>query len=349
MNTFLIINLIAFIAVTAYGIYLFAKAVSTRVAYMKLGKKSEFDKAVKDGLRDVLVIVFGQTKLLKDKKSGIIHVMMFYGFILVQFGAIDMFIKGLAPGKHLPFGPIYPGFTFFQEIVTLMVLVAVVWAFYRRYIEMLARLKTGWYAGLVLIFIGTLMLSVLFGNAMLQIWQEQGAVWSEPVASAIASVFSFLSPTAAMVLFFIAWWIHTLTILAFLVYIPQSKHAHLIAASVNVFLSKRVPGKLKTMTFDFDDMENEEEMSFGVGKVEDFDQRQMLDFYACVECGRCTDVCPAATSGKMLSPMDIMIKLRDHLTEKGAAVTGRTAWVRSEEHTYELKSRGHFVCILLFE
>src|SRR5699024_6756852 len=79
----------------------------------------------------------------------------------------------------------------------------------------------------------------------------------------------------------------------------------------------------------FDDDTPEEEMAFGVGKVEDFDQRQMLDFYACVECGRCTDVCPAATTGKMLSPMDIMIKLRDHLTEKGAAVTGKSPWVPS--------------------
>src|SRR5690625_1245447 len=70
-------------------------------------------------------------------------------------------------------------------------------------------------------------------------------------------------------------------------------------------------------------------MSFGVGKVEDFDRRQMLDFYACVECGRCTDVCPASGTGKMLSPMDIMIKLRDHLTDKGAAITGKTAWVPS--------------------
>src|SRR5690625_1768083 len=294
---------------------------------MKLGKKTEFDLALKERLLDVWHIVFGQSKLLKDKKSGIIHVMMFYGFILVQFGAIDMFVKGLAPGKHLPFGIFYPGFTFFQELVTLTILIAVVWAFYRRYIEKLVRLKKGFYAGLVLIFIGTLMISVLFGNGMLQIWQGEAATWTEPVASLIALAFGWLSPAAAMVLFFIAWWIHTITILAFLVYIPQSKHAHLIAAPVNVFLSKRVPGKLKTMTFDFDDMENEEEMSFGVGKVEDFDQRQMLDFYACVECGRCTDVCPASNTGKMLSPMDIMIKLRDHLTEKGAAITGKSAWV----------------------
>lgn len=327
MDTFLWINLIAFVAVTAYGIYLFAHVVATRVSFIKLGQKTEFDLALKDRLRDIVVIVFGQSKLLKDKKSGAIHVMFFYGFILVQFGAIDMFVKGLAPGNHLPFGPVYPAFTFFQELVTLTILVAVIWAFYRRYIEKLVRLKRSLYAGLVLIFIGTLMLSVLFGNGMMHIWEGTAATWAEPVASAIAFVFSWLPPSASIVLFFVFWWIHTITILAFLVYVPQSKHAHLIAGPVNVFFSKRVPGKLKTISFDMDEEADEEDISFGVGKVEEFDQLQMIDFYACVECGRCTNVCPAATTGKMLSPMDIMIKLRDHLTEKGAAVTGKTTWV----------------------
>src|SRR5699024_9929910 len=325
--TFLLINLLAFIAVTAYGIYLFARVVATRVSYIKLGKKSEFDRDIKEQIQRVITIVFGQSKLLKDKKSGAIHVMMFYGFILVQFGAIDMFIKGLAPGKHLPFGVFYPGFTFFQELVTLMILVAVVWAFYRRYIEKLVRLKRGFKAGLVLLFIGTLMLSVLLGNGMAILWHGEALTWTEPVASLIAAAFGWLSPTAAAVLFYVFWWIHTVTILAFLVYVQPSKHAHLIAAPINVFLSKLVLGKLKPIDSNIEEEENEDEMSFIVGKVEDFEQHQMIDFYACVECGRCTDVCPASGTGKMLSPMDIMIKVRDHLTEKGAAVTGKSAWV----------------------
>src|SRR5699024_11048313 len=137
-----------------------------------------------------------------------------------------------------------------------------IWAFYRRYIEKLVRLKRGWYAGLVLIFIGTLMLSVLFGNAMLQLCQGEAATWTEPIASSIALLFNWISPTVAMVLFFVSWWIHSVTILAFLVYIPQSKHAHLIAAPVNVFLSKRVPGKLKTISFDMDEDSEEEDFSF---------------------------------------------------------------------------------------
>src|SRR5699024_2307315 len=248
----------------------------------------------------------------------------FYGFILVQFGAIDMFIKGLSPGNHLPLGSIYPGFTFFQEIVTLMILVAVVWAFYRRYIEKLERLKRNFKASIVLIFIATLMVTVLFGNGMTLIWNAESLTWTEPVASAIAYGFSWLSPTAAMLLFYVSWWIHTIAILAFLVYIPQSKHAHLIAAPVNVFLSKNTPGKMKSIDFEIDEENLDEDVSFGVGKVEDFDRLQMVDFYACVECGRCTDVCPASVTGKTLSPMDIMVKLRDHLTTKGAAITSQS-------------------------
>lgn len=327
MDAFLLINAVAFTAITIYGLYLFAKVVATRVAYIRLGKKSEFDRDFKERLRRIGKIVFGQSKLLKDKKSGTIHVMMFYGFILVQFGAIDMFVKGLSPGNHLPFGIFYPGFVFFQELVTLMILVAVVWAFYRRYMEKLVRLKRGFKAGLVLLFIGTLMISVLVGNGMAMLWHGHELTWTEPIASSIAFLFSWISPTAAMVWFYIAWWVHTITILTFLVYVPQSKHAHLIAAPINVFLSKRVPGKLKKINFDMDEDVNEEEISFGVGKVEDFEQYQMIDFYACVECGRCTDVCPASGTGKMLSPMDIMIKVRDHLTEKGAAITGKSPWV----------------------
>src|SRR5699024_9602982 len=168
-ETLVRIEWMAFGAVSADGSYLFAYVGNTRYGFIRLGKTTELDLKLKERMKDIGTIVFGQKKLLKDKKSGIIHVMMFYGFILVQFGAIDMFVKGLSPANHLPFCPLYPAFTFFQEIVTLTILVAVVWAFYRRYIERIVRLKKTLFAGLVLIFIGTLMLSVLFGNGMLHI------------------------------------------------------------------------------------------------------------------------------------------------------------------------------------
>ena len=316
------LNWIAFLLVTAYAVHLFVYLVKTRIAYIQLGKKVEFDGKVKERMQNIWVNVFGQKKLLKDKKSGIIHVMFFYGFILVQFGAIDFIIKGLVPGAHLPLGPLYPAFTFFQEIVTLLILVAVLWAFYRRYIEKLVRLKRDFKAGLVLIFIGGLMLSVLFGNGMGRIWHNEGTSWSEPVASAIAFAFSWVGETGAAVLFFVAWWVHLLILLTFLVYVPQSKHAHLIAGPVNVFFSRLTRPKLEKINF-----EDETQESFGVGKIEDFKQTQLIDLYACVECGRCTNMCPATGTGKMLSPMDLILKLRDHLTEKGAAITSKAPWV----------------------
>src|SRR5699024_2830558 len=290
------------------------------------GKKSDYDVAMKKRIKRIITIVFGHEKLFKDKKSGFIHLLLFYGFLLVQFGAIDMFIKGLAPGNHLPLGPLYPGFKFFQELVTLTILVAIVLAFYRRYMEKLPRLERGFQACLVLIFIGTLMLTVLLGNGFSQVWHSVEGSWTEPVATALSAAFAWMSPFVAKVSYYVVWWIHTLTILIFLVYIPQSKHAHLLAAPVNVFFTSETAGKLEPIDFDAA-MEDEENMSFGVGKVEDFTQRQMIDYYACTECGRCTDVCPASGTGKMLSPMDIMLKIRDHLNEKGTAVTGKSPWV----------------------
>ncbi|TWO92953.1 (Fe-S)-binding protein [Bacillus velezensis] len=323
MNAFLMVNALLFSAVTAYAVYLFVYLIRTRIAYIKLGQREEFDKRLKERLQKIWVNVFGQKKLLKDKKSGIIHVLFFYGFILVQFGAIDFILKGLLPDRHLPFGPLYPAFTFFQEIITFLILIAVVWAFYRRYIEKLVRLKRGFKAGLVLLFIGGLMVTVLLGNAMNLLWHDHSLSWTEPIASSIAFVLGGLSAPAAAAVFYVSWWLHLLFLLSFLVYVPQSKHAHLIAGPANVFLS-RLDSKGKLEKIDFTDETKE---SYGVGKIEDFRRSQLVDLYACVECGRCTNMCPASGTGKMLSPMDLILKLRDHLTEKGAAVTSKSPWV----------------------
>lgn len=102
MNPLLIANWILFLVVVTYGLFLFGYLLKTRYEFVKMGKQVEFDNDVKARLHKIWVYVFGQKKLLKDKKSGIIHVMFFYGFILVQLGAIDFIWKGLKPGSHLP-------------------------------------------------------------------------------------------------------------------------------------------------------------------------------------------------------------------------------------------------------
>lgn len=330
MNTLLIVNWVAFFAVLLYAFGLFAYLLKTRYNYIQLGRKEQFDAKVKERVDDLIEKVLGQSKLLKDKKMGILHVLFFYGFIMIQFGAIDLIWKGLAPGSHLPLGGLYGFFTFTQEIIVFVVLMAVVVAFYRRYLEKLARLKRGFKNGLVYMFLTIIMVSTLMANGMGLVWHEHGYTAYEPIASAIAFVFQWLSPTVAAVIFYAMWWAHLLAILAFLVYIPQGKHFHLITSIINVGVN-RLDKRGTPRPIDFaalEEAEDEESMPpLGVGKIHDFTQKQMLDLYACVECGRCTNMCPATGTGKMLSPMDLIVKLRDHLTFTGAMETKQKPWV----------------------
>jgi Fe-S oxidoreductase len=289
--------------------------------YIKLGKPDDLKKEAKERLREFLIQVFGQTKLLKDRKSGMMHVVIFYGFIVLQFGALDLILKGLI-GRGLPI-PGYRVFGLVQEITVTLILLAIGYAAYRRYAEKLKRLKRGWKPSIVIFFILFLMLSVLFSLGFERVRDGAGTSGFAPISSLLAAAFEGLTPAGAAVGFYVSWWAHLLILLAFLVYVPQSKHFHIITAPVNILLRRTEPaGRLRKL-----DLEDEEAESFGVGKIEDFTRKQMLDFYSCVECGRCTNVCPAANTGKMLSPMHLITKLRDHLTEKGAAVTSKTPWV----------------------
>ncbi|OXS76908.1 hypothetical protein B1B04_00450 [Lysinibacillus sp. KCTC 33748] len=330
MSPLVIANIVLTVVVVLYAVGLFFYLLKTRYKFVQLGKKVEFDESVQERIRYLMVNVLGQNKLLKDPKSGLIHVMFFYGFLMVQLGAIDLIWKGLAPGSHLPLGIFYSVFTFFQELVVLMILVAVVWAFYRRYVEKLVRLKRGWKNGLVLIFIGGLMVSTLLANGMGLIWHGEELTYTEPVASGIAAIFSFLPASAAAVVFYVMWWAHLLILLTFLVYVPQSKHFHLIVSPINVYMNRL--DRTGTLTpIDFEALENAEDEedipAIGVGRIQDFTQKQMLDLYSCVECGRCTNMCPASGTGKMLSPMDLIVKLRDHLTFTGAVEIKQKPWV----------------------
>ncbi|WP_225446532.1 (Fe-S)-binding protein [Paenibacillus rhizovicinus] len=279
-----------------------------------------------------VVQVFGHRKLLKDLRSGLMHVVLFYGFIVLQFGAADIIWKGLT-GSALPY-PAYHGFVLTQEITVALVLLAILYGTFRRYVERLRRLKRGWKPSIVLWFIGGLMVTVLLTQAFDRLKEAppSGSGASDsiyasyaPVSSALADGFRNIgfSTDAGSVLYEIFWWMHLAVLLGFLVYVPQSKHFHIFTAPVNLWLRRRSPpGRLAPL-----DLEDEEAESFGVGAVEQFTQKQLLDLYACVECGRCTNVCPASSTGKLLSPMHLIVKLRDHLTEKGAAITSKSPWV----------------------
>jgi Fe-S oxidoreductase len=294
--------------------------------FVKLGKKPAFELNLKERLNTVLVNGFGQRKLFKDKKSGLMHFILFYGFFIIQIGLIEIIIKGFIKGFEFPFGAVHKYFSFMQEWTTFLMLCAMVFAFYRRYVEKLKRLqlRRDVKAAVVIIALITLTVSILLtlGFETVSLGHEQNFVY-RPFSSAVAVVFSGIGTTAATVLFYVFWWVHLLTVLSFMVFVPQSKQAHELFALFNLFFKKVGPvGRLRKI--DFEDEEAEE---FGVGKIENFTQQQLIDLYACAECGRCTNMCPASWTGKSLSPMELIIKMRNHLTDKGAAITSRSPWM----------------------
>lgn len=314
-------NALLFTLITGWAVYLFARVVYHRYLYIKLGRPADLRKDIQDRIAAFMVQVFGQSKLFKDPRSGIMHFIVFYGFIILQFGALDIIWKGLT-GHSLPI-PGYEGFILTQEITVVLILLAIGYAAYRRYGEKLHRLKRGWKPSLVVFFITSLMISVLFTMAFERLREDLPSSTYAPISSGIASLFTWMPDIAVAPMYYFFWWIHLLILLSFLLYVPQSKHFHLITAPINILLRRTdPPGKLSKL-----DLEDEEAESYGVGHIEDFTQKQMLDFYACVECGRCTNVCPATNTGKLLSPMHMIIKLRDHLTEKGEALTSKSAWM----------------------
>ena len=310
---------LAFLIVSGFSLYVFAMVMYSRYLNVKLGQPVKLENNLGKRFKTFFVQVFGQTKLMKDPKSGIMHIVVFYGFIILQFGALDIIVKGFG-SEGLPI-PGYDVFVLTQEVTVFLIFLSVGYAAYRRYGEKLPRLKKGWKPSIVIFLILSLMLSVLGTLGFERVFHDMQASWYAPLSSAIAAPFQGMSTTVGAIGFYFFWWVHLLILLTFLIYVPQSKHFHLIVAPINILLGRTGPvGRLQKL-----DLEDEEAESFGVGKIEDFTQKQMLDYYACVECGRCTDVCPASSTGKLLSPMHLIVKLRDHLTEKGA-VTSKTPW-----------------------
>ena len=170
-------------------------------------------------------------------------------------------------------------------------------------------------SAIILALIAMLMVFTLLTEAFYIVGGGAGSHAVAPVGGALASIFSGVSAEAADVLQTLFWWGHLAIILGFAIYIPLSKHMHLVGAPINFFTrSLEARGTLPTPT----DLETAE--VFGASQVQDFTQRQLLDGYACAVCGRCTDACPANISGKILSPMHIVENLKEHVLETAPGI-----------------------------
>lgn len=337
-NIFFAIILIA-------GIGYFVMNVRKLIRNIKLGKDIDRTDRKPERWKNMAKIALGQYKMVRRPLSGILHIVVYVGFILINIEMLEIVIDGLF-GTHRVFQPLLGnavyGFLIGNfEILAALVFVAVVIFWLRRNIQRVKRFwnkeMTGWPkndGNIILYFEMVLMTLFLVMNATDVTFQQAGS--GNVVSQFMAPWFDGNSPETLHTIEKIAWWLHIVGILIFLNYLYYSKHLHILLAFPNTFFAKLKPkgelDNLEAVTNEVKMMmdpdadpyampeegaEDEVPAKFGASDVADLNWVQLMNAYTCTECGRCTSSCPANLTGKELSPRAIMMKTRDRLEEVG--------------------------------
>lgn len=310
------------------ALYHFGTALKYKIELVMLGKNEDRFGEIKKRVKLFIDYVLFQKKVLKDRKYGFMHATFFWGFLAITVETFNFIAQGFNQHFHLPLtgNPFFIGII---ETVEALVLVALVFAFHRRLVLKPKNLTLNFDGLLILSFITGLMVTALLKDGFeIAMAQTPNTVFTMENASSyfIPSYIGYgisqillltgMSASALHIGHNIFWWIHTLIVLRFLVFIPASKHSHLLAAMVTVFFGRTKPlGQLSYL--DLDAEMEKDEPAFGVNKFEDYTWRQLLDVYACTECGRCQLQCPAYATGKPLNPKKIIVDLRHELYDTG--------------------------------
>ncbi|MBF0501190.1 MAG: hypothetical protein HQM09_13715 [Candidatus Riflebacteria bacterium] len=298
------------------SLWLFASALYGRISLLARGRPdSRLDQPLERATGVIRNVVM-HSALLREPYPGILHIFIFYGFMVLGIGNIFLFSEYLAPS--LMWGvmdsSLYGLVSFGKDIFCILVYCGLAMAAYRRYVIRPDRLERSSSDATVIILLITCIVTCAlfidvfrFAAAPFTLSYQNWAV----IGSFLSHYFVGFSGSVLHVLYWVAWWGHLLLILSFLVYIPRSKHMHLIACAFNEYFRNIGPKGRMTKI----DIENSE--SFGVEKIEDYTWKQLLDLFACVECGRCMENCPAARSGKALNPKFLIADLKNYLLSRG--------------------------------
>jgi Fe-S oxidoreductase len=315
---------IVFILFFLLSIAVFTWSCRKLIKYMLVAKKKDdrFDK-IGERLNRVWVVAFAQTKLLRDPKAGILHLIIFWGFVLFLFGVIEAVIQGFySPFSFWFMGILYSAMTFVQDAFAILIIISCLYALYRRFIQHIPRLEVDKSskvdAALILIMIIFVCVFLLVENVSLV--AKQNFVLNDyevrPVSQYFAGIF-YSSKGNADCFYELFWWAHIVVIFGFLNYLPYSKHLHVLTSIPNTFFAN-LDDKRKTLKPI--NLEDETLDIYGAADIEQLSWKQILDGYSCTECGRCTDSCPAATVGKSLSPRKIIVDIRRRTIDKASLI-----------------------------
>ena len=320
----------------------FAFTVRKFYSYFRLTKPLPISQYGKR-FRLMLKVAFGQSKIFRKPVIGLMHALVFWGFLVILVGSIEMIVDGFfGLERSLGFlGPIYNIISASGDVFALIILIAMVAFLFRRIFMHIKRFSgiemKHWShldANIALTLILLLMVSLLGMNTFYILSCHAAGheiVGVFPVSSQLANLFTAWQPDGIHFMYELNWWLHILGIFFFANYLPYSKHFHVFLSVPGVFFSKLEPlGKLDTMgniteevklmldpDSAFQDSGDEEVERFGVLDVEDVNWVNYFDSLSCTQCGRCTSVCPANSTGKKLSPRKIMMDVRSRMKDKG--------------------------------
>ena len=340
------IDNILFVTVLILTIFLFSNNFKKILNNIRLGRAENRSDKPLLRLKNMFRVAFGQGKMIRRPIAGILHLIVYIGFIIINIELLEIIVDGIF-GTHRIFSQYFPEFYNILigsfEILALLVLISVIIFWIRRNILKIKRFlkdeMRGWPkldADLILYFeiiLMSLFLTMNGADYTIQLNYPENDIYvragSFPVSQFLVPIFQDFSLNHLMLIERISWWLHILGIFIFLNYLYYSKHLHILLAFPNTYYANleskgkfkninTITSEVKLMLDDnnnYEDNDGSEIETFGASDVTELSWIQLLNAYSCTECGRCTSECPANLSGKKLSPRKIMMDTRDRLTE----------------------------------
>ena len=342
---------IVFVLIFLFSIYWFSKNVKKIYRNINLGISIDRNDNKKLRTIQMLKIAFGQSKMIDKPIVGLLHIVVYVGFLVINIELLEIIVDGVL-GTHRVFAPflgsLYNFLIGFFEIFALLVIVSVIVFWIRRNVINIKRFLSsemkGWPKndGNIILYVELILMFLFLTMNGADLWIQNNApelnyinAGSFPISQYLLPIFDTFSSNTVFFIERTAWWLHIIGILCFLNYLYYSKHLHIILAFPNTYFSNlNAKGKfsnLKSVTNEvkmmldpsadpYANTSNEEIPKFGASDVFDLNKFQLLNAYTCTECGRCTSECPANLTGKKLSPRKIMMDTRDRLEDVGKII-----------------------------
>ncbi|HET9055382.1 MAG TPA: (Fe-S)-binding protein [Chitinophagaceae bacterium] len=339
-----IVEQILFVAILALAIWLFSKKISEIRRNILLGREEKLSGDKNLRWKNLLLLAFGQKKMFKNPLVAVMHFIIYAGFIIINIEILEILLDGIL-GTHRLFAKTLGAFyafvlNFFEILAAGVIVVCIIFLLRRNLLKLkrfISKDLNGWPrtdANSILITEIILMSLFLLLNSsdralQLNNYGHYHDTGSFIISGVLAPALQNLSTVTLVGMERASWWLHIVGILAFLNYLPYSKHLHILLAFPNAYYARLEPqGKMRNMP----EVQNEvlyaiqpeltpteatPPAKFGARDVMDLSWKHLLDAYSCTECGRCSAACPANQTGKLLSPRKIMMDTRDRLEEVG--------------------------------